>query len=161
MCMNMQTESNKWLFNFCRNALGVPVYERPPPKYTAARILQILLEPNINKDLVAKTRPIEVNESATFVVDLTCIKHADDVKKDMYGRWDHCGSHPEVYRCTFDDNNEVHIEKCAPGATGSNVYYLRRLRSCHPSNADFRRLIAFVHGKRMHVKYYVYANMYT
>ena len=88
-----------------------------------------------------------MNESATFVVDLTCIKHADDVKKDMYGRWDHRGSHPEVYRCVIDDYDNVNIEKSAPGDSGDNVYYLRRLRSCHPSNADFRRLIAFVHGK--------------
>ena len=123
-----------------RNSLGIPIFERPPHKYTAARILQILLDPNIDKAVIAKTRPIEVTESATFVVDMTCIKLM------MYGRWNHSGSHPEVYRCVIDELDEVKTEKLATGATGSDIYYLRRLRSCHPSNPEFRRVIAFVHG---------------
>lgn len=65
----------------------------------------------------------------------------------MYGRWDYSGSHPEVFRCSFDEFDDLSIEKCAPGATGSNVYYLRCIRSSHPSNSNFRRLIAFVHGE--------------
>jgi len=109
--------------------------------------MEILLSPNMNKSLVAHGRPIQVEKSSTFVVDLTSLKHPDDVKKDMYGRWDYSGSHPEVFRCSFDEFDDVKIEKCAPGATGSNVYYLRRIRSSHPSNGYFRRMIAFVHGK--------------
>ena len=44
------------------------------------------------------------------------------------------------------DDDEVEVEKCAPGATGE-VFYLRRLRSSHPSNPDFRRVLAFVSGE--------------
>ena len=130
-----------------RNSLGVPIFERPPPKYSATRIMEILLNPSIDTSKVANGQPIEVQESSTFVVDLTCLKHADEVKKDMYGRWEYSGSHPEVFRCTFDKFDNVSIEKCAPGATGTNVYYLHHVRSSHPSNSDFRRLIAFVHGE--------------
>ena len=132
-----------------RNSMGVPIYEQPPPKYTATRIMQILLDPNINKSLVANGHPIEVERSSTFVVDL---KHPDDVKKDMYRRLDYSGSHPEIFLCSFNQFDNVCIEKCAPGATGPNVYYLRRIRSSHPSNPNFRRLIAFVHSKFWHVK---------
>ena len=64
----------------------MPIYELPPPKYTATRILQILLDPNIDRSRIVEERPIEVERSSTFVVDLTCLKHHDDVKKDMYGR---------------------------------------------------------------------------
>ena len=52
-----------------------------------------------------------------------------------------------VFRCSFDEFDDLHIEKCAPGATGPNVYYLRHIRSSHPNNSKFHRLIAFVHGK--------------
>lgn len=134
-------------FLFDRNSMGVPIYERPLPKYTAIEIMQLLLNPNIDKSRVAKSRPVQVEESSAFIVDLTCLKHPDDVKKDMYGRWEHSGSHPEVFHCVIGDFDTVEIEKCAPGATGSNVYFLRRLRSCHPSNSEFRRVIAFVHGE--------------
>ena len=61
--------------------MGVPIFEQPPPKYTATRILQILLDPNIDQSMIAKERPIEVERSSTFVVVLTCLKHPDDVKK--------------------------------------------------------------------------------
>ena len=97
--------------------------------------------------MIAKGRPIEVERSSTFVVDLTCLKHPDDVKKDMYGRWDYSGSHPEVFRCYFNEFDNVSIEKRAQGATGNDVYYLRRIRSSHPSNPNFQRLIAYVHSK--------------
>ena len=129
-----------------RNSQGLPIFEYPPPKYSASRILEILLNPNMKQSLVAHDRPIQVEKSSTFVVDLTSLKHPDDVKKDMYGRWTYSGSHPEVFRCSFDEFDDVVIEKCVPGASGSNVYYLRRIRSSHPSNKDFRRMIAFLHG---------------
>ena len=98
--------------------------------------------------LVAHDRPIQVEKSSTFVVHLTSLKHPDDVKKDMYGRWTHSGSHPEVFRCSFDEFDDVVIKKCAPGASGSDVYYLRRIRSSHPSNREFHRMIAFLHCTR-------------
>ena len=38
----------------------------------------------------------------------------------------------------------VSVEKCAPGASGADVVYLRRLHSVHSSNNQFKRLIVFV-----------------
>ena len=69
-----------------RNFQGLPIFEQPPPKYSAHRIMEILLNPNMNKSLVTHGRPLQVEKSSTFVVDLTSLKHPDDVKKDMYGR---------------------------------------------------------------------------
>ena len=100
--------------------------------------MEILLNPNMNMSLAAHGRPIQVEMSSTLVVDLTSFKHPDDVKKDMYGRWGYSGSHPQVFRCSFDQFDDVKTKKCAPGAAGSNVYYLHCIRSSHPSNRDFR-----------------------
>lgn len=76
---------------FSRNLQGLPIFEQPPPKYSTHRIMEILLNPNMNKSLVTHDRPLQVEKSSTFVVDLTSLKHPDDVKKDMYGRWDYSG----------------------------------------------------------------------
>ena len=46
------------------------------------------------------------------------------------------------------------VEKCAPGASG-NVFYLRRLYSYHPSNTDFRRMLALVNDVRLLLKHQV------
>jgi len=84
--------------------------------------MRILLDPNIDSAKIAKQRPLETNQSATFVVDVRSLKHRDDIKKDMYGKWARHGSHTDVFKCKFDELSEVHVEKAAPGASGDNVY---------------------------------------
>ena len=110
------------------------------------RIMKILLSQSLDEQRIAYKRPIEVQSSSTFVVDLTKLAHPDDIKKDSYGRWLHKGSHNDVFRCSYGKDGDVNIEKTAPGATGQNVYYLRRLHCVHPSHSDFRRILAFICG---------------
>ena len=64
-----------------RTVNGVPIYEEPPSKYYAFRIMQILLDPKIDVDRIAKQRPLQTHCSSTFVVDITQLSHLDDIKK--------------------------------------------------------------------------------
>jgi len=41
------------------------------------------------------------------------------------------------YHVQFNEDGEVELEKCAPGASGDNVFYLRRLHTSHPSIQGF------------------------
>ena len=75
-----------------RNLQGLPIFEQPPPKYSAHHIMEILLNPSMNKSLITHGRPLQIEKSSTFVVDFTSLKQPDDVKKDMYGRWDYSNS---------------------------------------------------------------------
>ena len=59
---------------------------------------------------VASRRPLECSFSSSFVVDVSKLAHPDDIKKDMYGKWLHSGSHTDVFRCTFSDGDNVYIE---------------------------------------------------
>ncbi len=129
-----------------RNSIGVPIYEKPPEKYSAHRIMQILLDPKIDEHRIAVKRPLDVPHSSTFVVDVSKLGHPDDIKKDIYGKWLHSGSHSDVFICSYLQEDKVSIEKAAPGASGDNVYYLRRLHSVHPSNNEFRRILALLSG---------------
>jgi hypothetical protein len=122
-----------------------PVFEFPPPKYGAEHILKILLNPNIDKKKICVQKPLNVTESATYVVDIRSLQHIDDIKKDQFGIWNYSGSHPQAYRVS--SNGGITVEKCASGATGRSVVFLRRLHCTHPSNMDFKRLICFVTGK--------------
>ena len=45
------------------------MYEVPPPKYSAERILHILLDPHIPDDKVCKEKPTNIKKSSTFVFD--------------------------------------------------------------------------------------------
>ena len=130
-----------------RTLSGVPIFEEPPAKYSAFKIMQIVLNPKIDEDRIAKQRPLQTHRSSTFVVDITYLHHPDDIKKDMYGKWLYKVSHTDVFRCSFDDCGKVLVERAAPGASGPNVYYLRRLHSVHPSNKGFRRIVAIIFGE--------------
>ena len=123
------------------------MYEIPPPKYAAEGILKILLDPALPASKVCSVRPTNVVKSATYIVDIGKLEHPDDVKNDNFGTWKHSGSHPQAYRVQVEDDGYLYVEKCAPGAKGDDVVYLRRLHSVHPSNSHFKRLIAFISGE--------------
>ena len=57
-----------------------PVYEIPPPKYHAERILKILLDPTIPPSKICSVRPTNISRSATYIVDVSKLKHPDDIK---------------------------------------------------------------------------------
>ena len=106
---------------FYRNSTGVPIFEKPPPKYTAHQIVRFLLDQNIDKQRIALKRSLDAPSSSTFVVDISKLSHPDDIK-DMYGKWLHSGSHTDVFICTYNEDDGINIEKAASGASGKNVY---------------------------------------
>ena len=44
------------------------------------------------------------------MVDVRKFSHHDDIKKDMYGKWLHSGSHSDVFICSYCQEDEVNIE---------------------------------------------------
>ena len=63
----------------------MPIFEKPPSKYSAMRIMKILLNQSLDERRVAYKRHVEIQSSSTFVVDLTKLAHPDDIK-DSYGK---------------------------------------------------------------------------
>lgn len=107
--------------------------------------MRLLLGPIDQARVCSKWPVSEIISNASFVVDVTKLRHPDDVRKDFFGKWVHSGSHPFTFKASIN-GSDISIEKCAPGATG-NVFYLRRLHGYHPSNHEFRRMLAFVSGR--------------
>ena len=98
-----------------------------------------------NRRFKCQLRPTNITKTS-FVMNITNLGYPDDIKKDSFGKWSYSGSHiVPFHACIFDDGH-IDVERCAPGASGSNVYYLWRLHSVHPSNSSCRRLIALIAG---------------
>lgn len=95
-----------------------PIYEVPTPKYNAERLLRILLDPDIPTAKICSTRPINITKSATYVVDISKLEHAENIKNDNFGIWKHSGSHPQTFRVNIESDGYIRVEKGAPGATG-------------------------------------------
>ena len=133
------------------------VYESGAKVYSSEEILKVLLNP---KGKVCKSRPTTINRSATYVVDLDCLEHPDDVRKDDYGRWNYSGSHVHHFQAERMSEDSLVFERVLPGTQGSSIFQLRRIHCKHPSNPHFQRLLAFVTGKLMldyiHIHTYIY-----
>ena len=94
-----------------KNELHPFAFEAPPPKYSAEYILKLLLDPNIDQSRVCRVWPVSgVISNATFVVDITSLKHPDDVRKDFFGKWIHSGSHPFTFKATIEKDGDVYVE---------------------------------------------------
>ena len=78
-----------------------PVYETPPDKYPAERIIKILLDPTIKESRICHQQPANITKSSTYVVNLNSLKDPEDVKKDNFGVWNHNGSHLQSFECCF------------------------------------------------------------
>ena len=104
------------------------------------------MNPNISEDKICLKKPTGIVCSASYVVDTSILDCLDDIKKDEFGIWNYSGSHPVCFRVQ-DKQGDMVIEKCAKGAAGSNIFHLRRLHCTHPSDPEFKRMIAFVSSK--------------
>lgn len=127
---------------------GFPLYEVPPEKYSAERIIKILLDPHIDSSLICRGRPLNIESSGTFVIDLDSLEDPDDIKKDNFGVWDHSGSHNVKFDCCIS-GGEVHIGRGVLDSESNNweSFSLRRLHSKHPTNNKFRRMLCLITGK--------------
>ena len=66
-----------------RHQFKPPVYEYPPKKYSAEKILNILL--TAKPEQICQHKPKMITRSATFVVDVRCLENQEDIKKMNLG----------------------------------------------------------------------------
>ena len=123
-----------------------PIYEIPPPKYSAEKILKILLDQNIQESKICSVRPTGIHKSATYVVDVSKLKHPDDIKNDNFDAWTYSGSHPQTFRAQVEEDGYVRVQNVLMGPkemilcifVACTVYTLQIIL--------FKRLIAFLSG---------------
>ena len=92
-------------------------------------------------------KPVNVNRSSTFVVDLKSLKHPDDIKKDDFGKWTYSGSHSVSY-AAFEAGGRLEFERLSgvPALKSDNIFQLRRINCKHPIDSQCQSLLAFVTG---------------
>jgi hypothetical protein len=69
--------------SFIDEDLRQPIYELLPLKYTAGRIIKILLQAKETK--ICRVKPTAVTESSTYVIDTRSLRNPEDIKKDDFG----------------------------------------------------------------------------
>ena len=131
-----------------RGASDESAFEIPPRKYTAERIIRILLDLSIDNSKVCKQHPFAVTMSSTYVIDLNSLLDPEDVKRNNFRVWGHSGSYTITFESRISEKGELEIGKGHSSMSDEawERFSLWRLHSIHPSNALFRRLMAFFTG---------------
>ena len=122
------------------------MFEIPSEKYSAEAIVRTLLDPKIDEK-ICKKRPLNIQSSSTYVVNLDSLQHPDDVKNDNFGVWTHSGSHHRKFEARVNAAGNLEIGRGAFSTDdGWEQFSLRRLHSKHPTNPMFRRILSFITG---------------
>ena len=56
-------------------------------------IIETLLDPDLDQNVVTTTQPVGVENNAVFIVDLKYLKHTKDIMCDELGSWKNNGCH--------------------------------------------------------------------
>ena len=84
-----------WCLYYYRNAfyngnLDLPIFKNGQVEFNVEQLVHILLG-SVSPEKVCKTKPVCVQHSCTFIVDLNYIADADDLRADDCGVWKHRG----------------------------------------------------------------------
>jgi hypothetical protein len=125
---------------------NTPIFDIPKASYSVEKIIDMLLDPG-DQSLICKERPIDIQRSSTFIIDLDTLEHPDDAKHDKFGKWNHCGSHTIPFQAWYTEEGILRFKRVEAGSNKIDVQYLRRVHYNHPSDSRCKRMLAFITGK--------------
>lgn len=129
----------------------LPIYAKQDNVLKPFEIFDAVLNTDPASQVVCKIKPVGVCDAAIFLVDISKLKHPNDLKADDMGSWIHKGK-PVRY---FDIDQSLEGEyamaaKCNKN-DGDSVYKLTRIYYHNKSTPEFRKTIFYVHGMYIHI----------
>lgn len=125
----------------------LPLYSQVTSPYNCSQLISILMNDGLTNEEVCGSRPLGVNDNATFVIDLDRVRF-DDLKADDLGSWNQKGSKHTTFR--LDDDG--HIRYSQGNVGGKGYYTLLRRYYAHGTCSSFHRLIVTIEGKCVYNK---------
>ena len=120
----------------------LPLYSQVASPYNCSQLIGILMNNSLSGGKVCGSRPLGVNDNATFVIDLDWVRF-DDLKADDLGSWIQKGSKHTIF-CL---DKEGHIYYNQGNVCGKGYYTLMRCYYVHGTCSTFHRLIITIEGK--------------
>ena len=65
----------------------LPVYARISTRMDTQKIVNALLDPELNDDMICSMQPVNVENNVVFIVDLGKLKNVKDLYCDDMGSW--------------------------------------------------------------------------
>ena len=124
-----------------------PVFSWTKKAYTAEQLVCILLG-KYREEHLCVSQPLSISNNVTFLVEMGCLNHPDDIKCDDMGSWKHNGSPKQYFRVLKTRKGIENIEpiKSKPSDEQQNIYELRRIYYINQSDPTIRKLVAKLVG---------------
>ncbi len=112
-----------------------------------AEVLDVILNTDPTSELVCRRKPVGVCDAAVFLVDVTKLKHPNDLKADDVGSWVHKGKPVRFFDVDRSlDGHVIVAESCSKDEISSTVYKLTRVYYHRKGTSQFRKTLFYVHG---------------
>ena len=122
----------------------LPLHSQVTSPYNCSEFINILMNGCMTSSEVCGSRPLGVNDNATFIIDLDRVRF-DDLKADDLGSWIQNGSKHTYFR--LDDHG--HILYSQGNVGGKSYYCLLRRYYVHGTCSSFHRLIVTIEGMKI------------
>ena len=126
----------------------MPVFEETSNHYTAKEIAETLLDETIPLTKIATSQPVSCKDNFTFIVDVSKLGKAEDIRCDNLGSWECNGK-----RCSYcrfkDDGYVVSVSTTKPLQDTYHVYALIRRYYKHATAGDYKKTIAEIYGENL------------
>lgn len=127
----------------------VPIFSSAT-HYSYKEAVNIMLNPSMNK--ICSKHPLRVECNATFLVDLSKLDHADDMKADDCGHWIHNGRKTTKLVVWKNGSSITRVSSTtksrkSPPDENSEIYSLIRIYYNHDPYSDFKRTFYYLYGK--------------
>ena len=123
----------------------IPVFEETSSHYTAKEIAETLLDETIPLTKIATRQPVSCQDNFTFIVDVSKLDKAADIRYDDLGSWE-CNGKRCSYCSVDDDGYIVSVSTTKPLQDTYHIYVLIRRYYKHATAGDYKKTIAEIYG---------------
>ena len=117
-------------------------------KYSAEEAITLFFD--VDNNLICTEQPTGCRFSATFIVDVSQLRHRDDIRADDLGVWKNCGVRSTYCGVFFDSNGCVRkvkkIGNSKPSVMRPSIYRLKRTYWQHSEDGTFCRQLMELEG---------------
>ena len=124
---------------------NIPIFDKTSNSYTAKSIIELLLDKSLPQNKIATAQPVGVQENLVFIVDVSKLKKAEDIRADDLGSWICNGK--RCSWCVLDDDGDVSEIFTKYKPQYPNNYCLVKRYYKHATSGDFKRVIVEIYGK--------------
>ena len=124
----------------------LPIFCNLSKSMSTAQCVNMLLDPELQRNIVCEHVPFGVNCNSSFTTDMNCLSDPKDILCDDMGTWKWKGSYHSWL--SVDEHGFVTaLGKDIPDSPSSMHYRIWKRYYCNKSSPDVKKMVVFLEGE--------------